>query len=129
MNIAILSGRLTKKPELRTTTSGVSVCQFSLAVNRDRDKTDFIECVCFNKMAENLCKYKDKGDMIELSGKLETNSYTDNEGKKHSKTSVSVSVINYINSSQTSVNEAKNDQKDPYLNMGNRINSENDLPF
>lgn len=129
MNSVILSGRLTKKPELRSTQSGVSVCQFSLAVNRDKDKTDFIECICFNKTAENLCRYKDKGEMIELTGRMENNSYTDKEGKKHYKTIVSVNLINYINSGQTSVYEAKNEQKDPYLEMGNRINDEYDLPF
>ena len=128
MNSIVLSGRLTKKPELRTTQSGKSLCNFSLAVNRyASDEADFINCVCFNKVAENLCKYQDKGSMIELSGKIQNNKYVDKDGKNVYKTIVCVDMINYINSAQTSVKTSKNDENDAYTDMGRRI--ENELPF
>lgn len=128
MNSIVLSGRLTKKPELRTTQSGKSLCNFSLAVNRyASDEADFIDCVCFNKVAENLCKYQDKGSMIELSGKIQNNKYVDKDGKNVYKTIICVDMINYINSAQTSVKTSKNDENDAYTDMGRRI--ENELPF
>ena len=128
MNSIVLSGRLTKKPELRTTQSGKSLCNFSLAVNRyASDEADFIDCVCFNKVAENLYKYQDKGSMIELSGKIQNNKYVDKDGKNVYKTIVCVDMINYINSAQTSVKTSKNDENDAYTDMGRRI--ENELPF
>lgn len=134
MNIICLSGRLTKRPELRSTTK-TSVCQFSLAVDNGKiDESgkhgvDFIECVCFGKQAENLCRYKDKGDMIELKGRIQVDRYTNKEGKNLSKTFVSCELINYINSTQKELHEPKMSQNNPYQEMGNRINSENDLPF
>lgn len=130
MNSVILSGRLTKKPELRTTQTLKHVCQFNLAVNRNFNKeVDFIECVCFDKLAENLVKYQDKGNMIELSGKLVTDTYTDKNDKKRSKTYVRVETINYISSSQTSTYTSKNDEKDAYQEMSKRVQEDYQLPF
>lgn len=128
MNVVILSGRLTKKPELRATTS-TSVCHFSLAVNKfASNECDFIECVCFGKQAENLAKYQDKGNMIEVNGRLEVNSYTDKEGKNHSKTIVTVNQTNFISQGKKTSSEAKNDQNDPFEAMSKRIEEDN-LPF
>lgn len=75
MNRAILIGRLTKDPELRTTSSGRNVCQFAVAVNRTftnangEREADFINCVVWDKQAENLCKYQKK--VIKLQWKVE----------------------------------------------------------
>lgn len=133
MNNVVLSGRLTKKPELRSTTSGMMVCSFSLAVRRDKEKTDFIDCVCFGKTAENLVKYQDKGSMIELTGRLENNSYTDNEGKKHFKTNICVEMINYISQGQTNDNGVNNSElqsvSNPYEEMRKKVEEDYQLPF
>ena len=134
MNIVVLSGRLTKKPELRSTTT-TSVCQFSLAI--DNGKTDdngkkgvdFIECVCFGKQAENLCKYKDKGDIIELKGRIQVDKYTNKEGKNTSKTAVVCELINYINSGKKEDNGVNLSQNDPYQEMSNKVSNDFDLPF
>ncbi len=132
MNIVCLSGRLTKKPELRSSTN-TSVCHFSLAVDNGKvDENgkrgvDFIECVCFGKTADNLVKYQDKGNMIELKGRIQTDKYTNNEGKNVSRTMIYVDLINYINSTPKASNESKNDQKDAYQEMSDRI--QNELPF
>ena len=130
MNVVCISGRLTKKPELRSTASGVMVCDFNLAVSREKkDDVDFIECVCFNKTAENLVKYQDKGDMVEVKGRIHIDRYTNKDGKNATRTLIYADMINYISSSKTIGNQSKNDQKDPFEVMGNRIVSENDLPF
>ena len=66
MNKAILIGRLTRDPELRTTPTGRNVCQFSIAVNRTytsasgEREADFINCVVWDKQAENLARYQKK---------------------------------------------------------------------
>ena len=137
MNVIVISGRLTKKPELRTTQNLTHVCQFSLAV--DNGKTDqngkrgvdFIECVCFGKTAENLVKYQDKGSMIELKGRIQVDRYVNKDNKNVSRTIVYVETINYINQSKTNDNASKNDEKDAYQEMSNKIQRENEyeLPF
>lgn len=133
MNSVILSGRLSQKPELRTTQSLKHICQFSIAVENNKiDENgkrcvDFIECTCFDKIAENLVKYKSKGDFIEVFGHIRNNKYTNKDGKNVYKTTISVETINYITSTQTSVKTSKNDEKDVYKEFGNKI--QNELPF
>lgn len=130
MNVVVISGRLVRKPELRTTESLKHVCQFSLAVSRGyKDEVDFIDCVCFDKTAENLVKYQDKGNMIEVKGNIHVDTYTDKNNKNRSKTLIYVEMINYISSNKNGENQRKNDENDAYKEMSNRINSENDLPF
>lgn len=140
MNIVVLSGRLTKKPELRSTTK-TSVCQFSLAVDNGKvdengkHGADFIECVCFGKTAENLCKYQDKGSAIELKGRIQVDKYTNNEGKNVFRTLVYVEMINYIGKPKTSENEPNDGQievneNNPFEEMGNKVaNDDYPLPF
>ena len=67
MNKCIITGRITKDPELRTTKSGTNLCEFTLATNRPviRDgerAADFINCIVWNQQAETLCKYQKKGN-------------------------------------------------------------------
>ena len=96
MNKAILVGRLTADPELKATTNGVSVCSFTVAVNRrfaragEERKADFINCVAWRQSAEFICNYFAKGRMIGLVGSIQTRDWTDNEGKKRYATEVIV---------------------------------------
>lgn len=86
-HIAIL-GRLTRDPEYRTTGSGLSVANFSVAVDRDfpgpsgEKETDFIDCVAWRKTAEFVTKYMKKGSMVVVSGRLQIRSWTDKDGGK-----------------------------------------------
>ena len=83
MNRVILVGRITKDPELRTSPNNVSFTAFSIAVNRiapspnGEREADFINCVAFNKQAENLCRFIKKGGQIGVEGKLQTRRYKD----------------------------------------------------
>ena len=86
-NRIILMGRLTKDPELRTTQSGVTMCRFSIAVDRAYSKgqekqTDFFDITAWRQTAEFVSKYFTKGRMILIEGKLQNNNYTDNSGVK-----------------------------------------------
>ena len=89
LNIIVLQGRLVRDPEMRSTQSGVSVASFTLAVDRDfggRDggekQTDFIDCTAWRHTAEFVSKYFSKGRMAVVSGRLQIDNYTDNDGNK-----------------------------------------------
>ena len=82
MNTAILMGRLTKKPEIRTTTDGLSIASYTLAVDRLKGEADFINIKVFGKGADFAEKYLDKGMKIAVTGRIQTGSYTNKEGRK-----------------------------------------------
>ena len=89
LNHITIMGRLTRDPELRVTGSGISVANFSVAVDRDfsgkdsgEKETDFIDCTAWRKTAEFVAKHFTKGRMIVVSGRLQINSYTDKDGNK-----------------------------------------------
>ena len=82
MNSINLVGRLTADPEVKQTTSGKSVCTFTLAVNRPRvkDVTDFIHLSAWNQSAEYLASYGHKGSLVAATGVLTTRKYDDKFG-------------------------------------------------
>ena len=85
LNHIVIMGRLTRDPELRQTGSGVSVANFSVAVDRDFSKgeekeTDFIDCVAWRHTGEFVSKYFTRGSLIVVSGRLQVRSYTDKDG-------------------------------------------------
>ena len=99
MNSVILIGRIIKEIELKKSTTNVSYCQFSIAVNeyiKGEQTTDFINIVCFGTVAENLSKYGGKGIKIALQGKLKTGVYTNKENQKINKTDVIANFITYL---------------------------------
>ena len=89
MNKVDLTGRLTKDPQSRWTNGQESqeqicIVRFTLAVNRRKKDAgaDFISCVAFGKSAESLEKYCKKGTKLEISGRIQTGSYTNKDGGK-----------------------------------------------
>ncbi|MBE6671610.1 MAG: single-stranded DNA-binding protein [Ruminococcaceae bacterium] len=100
-NKVILGGRLTDDAELKTTPAGVLVTSFSIAVNRRGSKnneTDFIECSAWNKTAELITKYFQKGSSICIVGSLQRRSWTDRRGNKHYVTNVVVDEVYFVDS-------------------------------
>lgn len=100
MNRVNLCGRLTKNPDLRATSTGMSVCSFTLAVDRPRNKdgvkeADFIRCKAFGKQGESIAYYKGKGDMIAVDGRLQTGSY-EKDGIRHYTTDVIVERADFL---------------------------------
>lgn len=83
INRVILVGRLTKTPELKSTPNGKSVVNFTLAVQRDKDNTDFINCIAWSKTAEILAQYTLKGSLVAIEGRLQTRSYDSNGSTKY----------------------------------------------
>lgn len=100
-NKVILGGRLTADVELKTTPSGVTVCSFSLAVNRNvgKDKeqqTDFINCQAWRGTAEFISKYFGKGSAICVVGSIQQRSWTDKDGQKRYATEVIVNEAMFV---------------------------------
>lgn len=104
MNSVNLVGRLTKDPELRYTQSGVATVKFNLAVNRTvkregQPEAEFISCAAFNKTAENLANYQKKGNLISVSGRIQTGSY-EKDGQRIYTTDVMCDNIQYLEKRQ-----------------------------
>lgn len=108
MNKAILVGRLTKDPELKTTGSGVSVCSFTLAINRRFKNAeggydaDFINCVAWRQQAEFISKYFSKGRMVGISGSIQTRSYDREDGQRVYITEVVADEVSFVDSKSQS---------------------------
>lgn len=83
MNKVILMGRLTREPEIRYTKDDAMMARYTLAVNRRNNKeADFISCVAFSKSAEFAQKYLSRGTKIAISGRIQTGSYENRDGRK-----------------------------------------------
>ena len=109
LNLIIIEGRVTHEPKLVTKINeGKEICfaNFSIASSRDcdRETTDFIECVCFNCLAENFCKYVKKGDKIKLVGSLQSSSYTNKNGHKRKSYSIRVDRLYYADNKDVTEN-------------------------
>lgn len=100
LNVVVLTGRLTADPELKTTTSGTSVCSFSIAVDRryksgEERQADFINIVTWRTTAEFVSKYFKKGQMIAIEGSIQTRRYQDKEGKNRTAFEVVASNVQF----------------------------------
>lgn len=124
MNRVVLAGRLTRDPELRYTPSGIAVARFTVAVTRPfrnqqgEQKTDFINCVAWRRQAENLAKYMRKGSLVGVDGRIQTDSYDDQDGKRVFVTEVSADQIHFLESRGASQQRSEMDdgfsQNDSY---------------
>ena len=99
MNKWLGTGRLVKDPEVSTSRGDMSICKFTLAVDRryqkDKEKeADFIRCTAFGKTADHVGNYYHKGDGITVEGEIRTGSY-DKDGIKHYTTEVIVSQVEF----------------------------------
>lgn len=99
INSVVLMGRITQDIELRSTTSGTSVIQFTIAVERygkgEEKQTDFITCVAWKGTAEFISKYFGKGRMIAVTGRLQSRSYEDKNGNKRTAIEVNVEQASF----------------------------------
>lgn len=140
MNKVMLTGRFTRDPEVRYTNEGTSIARFSLAVNRrfvkegSDQKADFLNCIAFGKTAEFIEKYFGKGMKADLSGRIQTGSYTNKDGIKVYTTDIVVEEIEFgesKNSAQTQQKTAiPHPETDPdgFMNIPDGIDDE-ELPF
>ena len=107
INTVVIQGRLTRDPELKTTQSGTSVVSFSIANQRsyakdgtDR-KTDFYDVLAWRQTAEFICRNFRKGQMIGITGRLQTDSYTNREGKTVTRTEILAEQADFLESKKT----------------------------
>lgn len=87
INRVVMVGRMTRDPELRRTGSGAAVTSFTLALNRnynsaDGQQADYIPCVVWNKVAENVERYCSKGSLVGVEGRLRSRSYDNAQGQR-----------------------------------------------
>lgn len=136
LNVVVLTGRLTADPELKTTSSGISVCSFSVAVERryrsgEERQTDFINVVAWRASAEFVSKYFKKGQMIAVEGSLQTRRYQDKEGKNRTAYEVVASNVQFADfkSNQQGDNAApafSNAEESDFTEISG---NDDDLPF
>lgn len=113
MNVAVLSGRLTRDPEVKTTQGGTEVCSFTIAVDRrfkdanGERGADFISCVAWRQTADFIGKYFSKGSRIEVSGSIQTRNYEDKDGKKVYVTEINVEQAGFGGDSKTARSETE----------------------
>ncbi len=104
LNCAVIMGRLTADPELRTTTNGTSVTSFTVAVDRAYQKsgeerqTDFINVVAWRQTAEFVTRYFHKGSMIAVQGSIQTRNYEDKNGQKRTAVDVVADNVSFCGS-------------------------------
>ena len=124
MNNIQLLGRITKDLEQKTTTSGKSVCSFDIAVTRkfDKEVTDFIPCVVWNKTCETMCKFCKKGQLIALDGSLYSRKYEDKNGNNRTAYEVNVNNFYFAESKKTSNVDIS---ADPLQDVADKLNSFN----
>lgn len=101
---AIITGNMTRDPELRNTTTGRSVCSFGVAVNRtyrdangdSKEEVSFIDCSAWNGLGETIAQYGKKGSAVLVSGRLNQRSWEDKTGAKRSTVEIVVEDFNFL---------------------------------
>ena len=128
----ILKGRTTKDTELRTTTSGKSVAQVTLAVNRygKAQEADFIPLVIWGKTAENFARYIGKGREVLVEGSIQVRSYDDRNGNKRYVTEVIVQNFEFCGSANRNENQQDNTDSGYFGAAGfSGQNYDEEIPF
>lgn len=141
MNKVILMGRLTRDPEIRYSQSEnpIAIARYALAVDRrfkkdNEQSADFVNCLCFGKLAEHVEKYYHQGLKVTISGRIQTGNYTNKDGVKVYTTEVVVEEQEFAESksSQQANNQPQQNQQaatgsDGFMNIPDGIDEE--LPF
>lgn len=142
INNVTLMGRIGHQPERKQTPTGKSVTSFTVAVDRDyyinsEKITDWIDCVAWDKQAEFIADYFAKGDMIALTGRIETRKYTDKNNINRTTYEIKVDRVSFCGSKEKkeapkidiTVDEPKHTLEGVPENELKEIPMEDDLPF
>lgn len=136
-NNFIFIGRLTKSPELVYLSSNKAVTQIDLAITNTKDDTTFVPITLFEKMAENVCKYCEKGDLIGFQGSVKNHNWEDAEGKRHYDYTFMANRMSFLQTktnNQQEPKQAENVKKSTdeqiYADFGDSIEiSDDDIAF
>ena len=102
MNKITLIGNLTHDPEVRSTPSGVTICTFTIAVNRrfanqsGERQTDFFNCTAWRSLAETIARYTKKGNKVAVTGSVQLRNYEDNQGVKRTAVDIIVQDVEFL---------------------------------
>ena len=146
INSVNLTGRLTRDPELRKTQSDIAITNITLAVNRTfsdangERQADFINCVLFRKTAEIAQQYLRKGNLVGVTGRLQSRSYENKDGQRVFVTEVVVENLAFLESKQQSQDsnlqaqqynqpQVRNGQQENPFASGSVEITDADLPF
>lgn len=138
MNKIIITGRTTKDIELKQTATGISVAEFSIAVNRTFKNangeriTDFFNCIAMGKLSETISKYVKKGDQVGVEGRLQTRNYTNREGNRVYVTEIIVENVEFLQSKKQEEQPTTdtNANTDPFKSANfEDVDIEDGLPF
>lgn len=121
INRVVMVGRMTRDPELRRTGSGAAVTSFTLALNRnynsaDGQQADYISCVVWNKVAENVAQYCSKGSLVGVEGRLRSRTYDNAQGQRVYVTEVVCDSVQFLETraqrerNQSSMNQGMTNQ-------------------
>ena len=113
---AIITGNLTRDPELRTTPNGTPVCGFSVAVNRvykdsngeQKESVSYIDCTAWNRLGEMINQYAQKGTGVLVSGRLDQRSFEGKDGVKRSRVEIVVEDFNFMGGAPRSDSNSSN---------------------
>ena len=117
MNKVFLIGNLTRDPELTETNSGVSICRFSIAVNRNyagsdgERKTDFFNCVAWRGLGETVAQFTKKGSKVAVSGSIELRNYEDNQGIRRTGIDIVAQDIEFLTPRGSTADENSNNMR------------------
>ena len=126
MNYHCVMGRLTADPELKTTSSGIAVTTYTVAVDRgygEKKTTDFIPCVAWKKTAEFIRDYFIKGDMICTEGTMQSRSWEDKHGNKR------ISWEHVVDRAHFCGKATENNADNGDNVVDNAVDNDDDLPF
>ena len=132
MNRIILLGRLVKEPDVKVTTSGKTVCAFTLAVDRPfagkdgKREADFINNQTWNKTAELIGNYVSKGQRLLVDGRLQIRSYDGKDGNKHYVTEVIADRVEFIERKEKSAQKAESEAMEGF---GSEVQFDEEIPF
>ena len=131
MNKVFLIGNLTRDPELSETPSGVSVCKFSIAVNRRTNgdpKTDFYNITAWRGLGETVAKYAKKGNKIAVCGNIELRDYEDREGRKRTAIDIIAQDVEFLTPKSEQPAEPEAAKPSSRL-IPEPVDDESDIPF
>ena len=137
INCAVIMGRLTAEPELKTTTSGTSVTSFTVAVDRsyvrpgEERQTDFINVVAWRQTAEFVERYFSKGSMIAIQGSIQTRNYEDKNGQKRTAVEIIADNVSFCGPKNDTLPPETNTTpvEKPTTNVSIMPDEDDGLPF
>lgn len=128
MNKTLIIGTLTKDPETKTTPSGATICNISIAYNKHytqngekKEKVSYFDCEAWGKTGELISEHFHKGHKIGITGELTQDRWDDQDGKKHSKVKIIIENIDFL--------QGKRDKDGNYKEPESENNDDSPIPF